>query len=74
MVQDELVLVVPERGEARVLNEVGARIWQRADGQRTIRTIAATICAEYAVEPHQAEADALAFVADLVGRGLFVLA
>lgn len=72
-IDDEAVLVLPEQGQVKVLNEVGARIWSLADGTRTLRDIAAVICAEYDVEPAQAEADALDFVAELAERGVVSL-
>ena len=39
----EAVIVLPDRGEVKVLNEVGARIWALADGSRSVREIAAAI-------------------------------
>lgn len=73
ILNDEAVLLLPGRGEVKVLNAVGARIWSLADGTRTIAQIAAVIAAEYAVEPAQAEADTLAFVAELVRREMVTL-
>lgn len=71
---EEAVLILPEQGKVQVLNEVGARIWSLADGTRTVREIAAAICAEYDVNPAQAEADTLAFVTELAERGIVSLA
>ncbi len=65
-VQDETVLLLPERGEVKVLNEVGGYIWELADGSRTIRDIAAAIHAAFEVDTAQAEADTLTFVATMV--------
>ena len=70
MVDDEAVLVLPEQGQVKVLNPVGASIWALADGSRTVREIAAALCAEYAVERAEAEADALAFVSRLEAKGI----
>jgi hypothetical protein len=74
ILKQEAVLLLPTKGEVKVLNEVGARIWQLADGTRTIAEIAAVISTEYAVQPAQAEADTLAFVAELAERGIVTLA
>jgi hypothetical protein len=71
---NEAVLVLPDKGEIKVLNEVGARIWSLADGSRTVRTIAASICDEFAVDLTTAEADTLAFASDLIERGILCLA
>jgi len=66
----EAVLVLPDKGEVKVLNAVGARIWALADGARSVRDIAAALCAEYPVTPAEAEADALAFVRELAAKGI----
>jgi len=68
--ETEAVLVLPGKGEVKVLNDVGATIWQLADGQRTVRDIARLICGQYQVTQAEAEADALEFVAELVRKGL----
>ncbi|HZY41899.1 MAG TPA: PqqD family protein [Anaerolineae bacterium] len=68
--ENEAVLVLPDKGEVKVLNEVGAQIWQLADGRRTVREIAAAICADYAVSCPEVETDTLEFVAELVAKGI----
>ncbi|HID86564.1 MAG TPA: PqqD family protein [Anaerolineae bacterium] len=73
IVEGEAVLVLPEQGQVKVLNEVGARIWALADGTRTLRRIAATLCHEYEVDLAQAEADTCAFAADLEAKGIISL-
>ena len=45
-------------------------LWRLTDGQRTIAEIAQTITAEYDVELPRAQADVLAFCADLVQAGV----
>lgn len=74
IVDDKAVIVLPDRGKVKVLNEVGARIWALTDGSRSIAEIVDAICAEYAVERAQAESDTLAFVADLEAKGVVTLA
>lgn len=69
----ESVLLLPARGEVKVLNEVGARIWSLIDGARTIREIAAMLCAEYAVSMDAAEADTVTFVEALARREMVLL-
>ena len=68
--ENEAVLVLPDKGEVKVLNEVGARLWALTDGRHTVREMAATVCAEYQVEPSVAEADTLEFVSQLAVKGL----
>ena len=72
-VDDEAVLIHPEQGKIRVLNSVGARLWELADGRRSVAELAAVIAGEYEVSLAQAESDALRFCTDLVGRGLLTL-
>lgn len=64
---------MPSSGKIEVLNDVGARIWSLIDGHRSVREIASLLCEEYQVETSLAEADALAFLEDLAGRGVIVL-
>jgi hypothetical protein len=71
--QTEAVLVLPDKGKVKVLNELGARIWSLIDGKRSIREIASAICGEYEVELEEAEADTLQFMADLAGREVITL-
>ncbi len=69
----EAVLVHAEQKKVTVLNGVGARIWELADGQHTIEEMAQVIADEYEVSLIKAESDALAFCHDLAGRGLLTL-
>jgi len=73
IIEGEAVLVLPEQGQVKVLNEVGARIWALADGTRTLRQIAAALCDEYEVDQAQAETDVLDFVTQLVEQGIVSL-
>jgi Coenzyme PQQ synthesis protein D (PqqD) len=53
------------------LSEVGAVIWQSADGRTPLSEIVRDkICAEFEVAPERAYADALAFVEELAGHGI----
>lgn len=72
-VDQEAVLVHPGQNRVRVLNPVAARLWELADGSRTVGEMARVIADEYTVDAVQAEADAAAFCEDLAGRGLFSL-
>ena len=69
----EAVLLLPAKGEVKVLNEVGARIWSLAHERQTLREIAAVICEEYAVAQTDAETDVRAFVAELAERGMVAI-
>ena len=71
--EQEAVVVLPDRGEVKVLNEVGARIWALADGSRTVRDIIAALCAEFEAPPVVVEADTLKFLAELQQKGLITI-
>ena len=71
--EQEAVVVLPDKGEVKVLNEVGARIWTLADGSRTVRDIIAALCAEFEAPPVVVEADTLKFLAELQQKGLITI-
>lgn len=47
------------------LNAVGARIWESIDGARDLGAVRDRLVAEYDVDAGEAEADLLAFVAEM---------
>jgi len=69
----EAVLVLPEKSQVKVLNDVGARIWSLVDGRRSLAEIARVICSEYAVDEAQAREDVLAFAGQLLRSGVLFL-
>ncbi len=71
--EHEAVVVLPDKGEVKVLNDVGAQIWALADGSRSVRDIAAALCDEYDVSPAMAEADTLKFLTELQQKGLITI-
>ena len=71
---DETVVIDPTINVARMLNSVGTRIWDLADGQHTIADIAAILEAEYAVSTEEALLSVRNFVEELIRRELVTLA
>jgi hypothetical protein len=71
--EHEAVVVLPDRGQVKVLNEVGAQIWSLADGSHSVSEIIAAVCRAYDVPPAVAEADTLTFLAELQQKGLIIL-
>ena len=67
---DAVVLLAPDSGQYYTLNEVGGRIWQLADGSRTVTEIARLVSEEYDASPEEIEADALAVLGDLADEML----
>ncbi len=68
LVGDEAVLVLPLKGQVKVLNEVGARIWSLIDGTRTVKEIAAIILEDFSVSEEEAMKDAREFIQQLAER------
>jgi hypothetical protein len=74
LIEDEAVLVMPKQGQVKVLNEVGAAIWELVDGDRNIQQIIEGICAQFDVDHVNAETDTLNFIADLIDREIVEIA
>ena len=70
VVDNEAVLVIPDRGKIKVLNEVGASIWELIDGKRNIQAISVEICNQFEVEQSTAEIDSVNFITELLDRGI----
>jgi len=73
VIDGEAVVVLAESGEVQVLNEVGSRIWELMDGQRSAADIARAIAAEFDVSPEEASADTAEFLGQLVEERAVVL-
>ena len=70
----EAVVILADSGKVNVFNPVGTRIWELADGSRSVRQIADAIVAEYEVTPATALQDVIEFVQELVdARALTLL-
>ena len=69
----EAVILCSDDSTLNTLNAVGTLIWESADGKIPVRTIVATICEQFDVEPERAERDTLAFLAELRERGLLTI-
>ena len=67
---DEMVLLDLESGLYFGVDGVGQRIWETFAEGRNLEEAVAVVVAEYEVEEAQAQADVIAFVSDLVDRGL----
>jgi hypothetical protein len=67
---DTVLLLTGDTGEYFTLNDVGGRIWELADGTRTVTDIAAVIGAEYEAPLDVIEADTLEVLGELAGEGL----
>jgi hypothetical protein len=61
---------VDENGPVFALNEPGAFLWRRIDGERTVDALAAQLGAAYRLPTSAALADTLAFLGPLMQIGL----
>ncbi len=74
VVDGEAVLVDPDRNVVRMLNTVGSRIWELADGTRTVDEIAEALTEEFEVEVSEARQSVVEFVDELADKELLVWA
>jgi hypothetical protein len=70
LLDGEIVIVSPATGEIRVLNQVGAAIWQQLVTGSRVEEITNTLAQQYALSPQKAEADVCTFLDELTNRGL----
>jgi len=60
----------PETSALHTFDEVGERIWELCDGERSVADIVTVIVSEYDVDASRAQADAIEFLDELVEKGL----
>ena len=73
IIENEAVIVMPQEGLVRVLNEVGARIWELSDGCHAIGDIIGIIGSEFDARTEEVEGDVLDFIAQLREREMVVM-
>ncbi|MFZ0547406.1 MAG: PqqD family protein [Candidatus Promineifilaceae bacterium] len=73
VIDKEAVLILSDSSEVNVLNPVGSRIFELADGTHTIADIAEVIFLEYDVTAEQAQEDVTTFIKQLEKRQVFIL-
>ncbi len=73
IVDDAAVVVLADAGELNVLNPVGTRVWELADGSRTVQEIVDEIVAEFDVAAETAAQDVTEFLEELVSTKALLL-
>jgi hypothetical protein len=73
VVDSEAVIILADSGNVNVLNPVGTRIWELADGSRSVQQIADALVAEYEVTTEVALQDVTEFLRKLVDAGMLTL-
>ncbi len=77
-IEDEIVIIPlvagigDEEDELYTLNETGQAIWQKLDGRRTLREVAALLAETFEGSRGELEADVLGFAGELTRRGILV--
>ncbi len=69
-IEDSTYVLDPETSALHAFDEVGQRIWDLSDGERTVGDIVSAIESEYDVDAATAEADVIEFLDELVTKGL----
>ena len=70
----EAVIISPAENVIRMLNPTGSRIWELADGSRTVDEIVEILVAEYDVDAARAQQKALDLLSELDDKGLIAWA
>ena len=70
--QGQTVLLRLDDGSYYALDEVGARVWELCDGERSIEDIVAVMSEEFEAPAETIAADVLEFVAELRQEQLLV--
>lgn len=73
IIDKEAVIVLLDRQETVVLNEVGARLWEIIDGTKNIAKLTQIIASEFDVTYDEALKDVNEFVEDLLQREVILL-
>jgi hypothetical protein len=68
----QATIVLPDRAEVKVLNEVGSLVWERMDGARSVADIIDAVIAEYDIAPEEARRDVLSFIETLRESGMVI--
>lgn len=63
-------MITPAENTVRLLNPTGTRVWQLADGTRTVEEIALALTQEFEVDYPEALASTQQFIALLEEKGL----
>jgi len=68
IIDEEAVVIVPSEQMVNILNHLGCRIWDLADGKRSVAEITEILTQEFDVSYETAFKDAVEFTGDLVEK------
>jgi hypothetical protein len=69
-IEGRVIIVVPERRQMHLLDEVGTYLWNLLGVPRSSEDLTRSLCEEFEVEPPRARKDVEAFLAELGEKGL----
>ena len=61
LIDDEIVVLLPEGAQLHALKGCGSRIWELIEGDTSVSKIVQNICDEYEVEPPRAREEIIDF-------------
>ena len=73
IIEKEAVILTLQDSMLHTLNRVGTRVWELADGTRTIEEITTIISDEFEVDKATAQVDILELVAEFQSKGMITL-
>ena len=74
VIDGEAVLILADSSEVNVLNQVGSRIFELANGRNSVEEISEIIAGEYEISREKADSDVTEFIRQLVDQSVVVLA
>src|SRR5512137_113100 len=79
LIEGEIVIIPLTSGigdtedEMYSLNPTGQAIWQKLDGQRTLKDVAELLAAEFEAPPAEIEKDVIGLATELTKRGILAI-
>lgn len=73
VLEGEAIVLTPTDSKIHSFNETGSRIWEFLAEEPTVRKVIAQIRSEFEVGEEQAQADVIAFLEELVAKGMVTL-
>ena len=73
IIDGQAVIMTLQDNTLHTINEVGSRIWELCDGQRTPGDIVRVISEDYIIDGEEAKRDCHAFLQELCEKGMLNL-
>lgn len=73
IIDQQAVLVMPVEGKVKVLNQVGAFIWEKIDGNNSLDDLIKAISATFDIQEDQATRDLIEFLEELKNKNMIVI-